>query len=51
MFILWKLEEAKQFRLLLRVGVCLCLCSCLSMWHPLLSYLSHGSCLLPSAEC
>lgn len=51
MFILWKLEEAKQFRLLLRVGVCLCVCSFLSMWHPLLSYLFHGSCLLPSAEC
>lgn len=50
-FILWKLEEAKQFRLLLRVGVCLCVCSFLSMWHPLLSYLFHGSCLLPSAEC
>lgn len=51
MFILWKLEEAKQFCLLLRVGVCLCVCSFLSMWHPLLSYLFHGSCLLPSAEC
>lgn len=50
-FILWKLEEAKQFRLLLRVGVCLCVRSFLSMWHPLLSYLFHGSCLLPSAEC
>lgn len=50
-FILWKLAEAKQSRLLLRVGVCLCVCSFLSMWHPLLSYLSRGSCLLPSAEC
>lgn len=50
-FILWKLEEAKQFRLLRWVGVCLCVCSFLSMWRSPLSYLFHGSCLLPSAEC
>jgi hypothetical protein len=50
-FILWKLADAKQSRLLLVVGVCLCVCSFLSMWHPLLSYLSRGSRLLPSAEC
>lgn len=38
-FILWKLEEAKQFRLPYWVGVCLCACSFLSMCLFSLSYL------------
>lgn len=46
-FILWKLEEAKQFRLLRWVGVCLCVCSFLSMWRSPLSYLLMVSVCCP----